>query len=153
PVTHAITVPTFRTLEARTNTELKFEHTLVLAAKPEKDDEKVETLVILTPHVVKSEKDAAKILADELAADVRRNENVRTVYVPLANNRAAQTNPYRGFEADATKAAILEIAKTTHLRVISDYSKADTELILDIVSVTKNVLNVNQKNEVREGEL
>ncbi|HEY1186812.1 MAG TPA: LPS assembly lipoprotein LptE [Gemmata sp.] len=79
--------------------------------------------------------------------------NIRTVYVPLFNNRAFQTTPYRGFEVDVTQAVVREIGKTTPFRVTSDVSKADTELLGNIVSIQKTLLNVNQQNQIREGEI
>ena len=79
--------------------------------------------------------------------------NIRTVYVPLFNNRAFQTTPYRGFEIDVTEAVIREIGKTTTFRVTSDPSKADTELLGNVVMIQKSILNMNQQNQIREAEV
>jgi len=89
----------------------------------------------------------------QAGADALYDQNIRTVYVPLFNNRAFQTTPYRGFEIDVTQAVISEIGKTTTFRVTSDCDKADTELLGNVVSITKPLLNRNQQNQVREAEV
>lgn len=94
-----------------------------------------------------------KIFGYQAGADALYDPNIRTVYVPLFNNRAFQTNPYRGFEVDVTQAVIREIGKTTSFRVTSDFQKADTELLGNIVSIYKNLLNRNQQNQIREAEV
>ena len=81
------------------------------------------------------------------------DQNIRTVYVPMFNNRAFQTTPYRGFEVDVTMAVVNEIGKTTSFRVTSNYETADTELLGNIVGITKQKLNTNQLNQVREAEI
>jgi hypothetical protein len=93
------------------------------------------------------------ILGYQVGADALYDENIRTVYVPLFNNRSFQTTPYRGFEVDLTLAVVREIGKTTSFKVTSDCDKADTELLGNIVSVSKNVQNLNQLNFLREGEV
>jgi hypothetical protein len=94
-----------------------------------------------------------RIFGYQAGADALYDQNIRTVYVPLFNNRAFQTAPYRGFEVDVTQAVIREIGKTTTFRVTSDCNKADTELLGNVVSITKVLLNRNQQNQVREAEL
>lgn len=94
-----------------------------------------------------------KIFGYQAGADALYDQNIRTVYVPLFNNRAFQTTPYRGFEVDVTQAVVREIGKTTSFRVTSDYEKADTELLGNVVSITKNILNRNQQNQVRQAEV
>ena len=94
-----------------------------------------------------------KIFGYQAGADALYDPNIRTVYVPLFNNRAFQTTPYRGFEVDVTQAVVREIGKTTSFRVTSDCDKADTELLGNIVSIFKNILNRNQQNQVREAEV
>jgi hypothetical protein len=89
----------------------------------------------------------------QVGAEAIYDQNIRTVYVPTFNNRAFQTTPYRGFEVDITEAVIREIGKTTTFKVTSDYERADTELLGNVVSIYKNVLNINPLNFVREGEL
>lgn len=93
------------------------------------------------------------LLGYHVGADALYDPNIRTVYVPLFNNRAFQTTPYRGFEVDVTQAVIREIGKTTSFRVSSDYNTADTELLGNIVSIQHNLLNRNQLNLTREAEL
>ncbi|MCE9564527.1 MAG: hypothetical protein K8U57_21015 [Planctomycetes bacterium] len=92
-------------------------------------------------------------LGYQLGADALYDCNIKTVYVPTFVNRAFQTNPYRGFENDITKAVIDEIGKTTSFRVTSNPDKADTELIGVVVQIYKNVNNRTQQNLLREGEL
>ena len=94
-----------------------------------------------------------KFLGYDLGAGALYDPNIRTVYVPLFNNRAFQTTPYRGFEVDVTQAVIREIGKTTSFRVTSDCDKADTELLGNVVSIQKQILNRNQQNQVREAEV
>ncbi|MCS6865477.1 MAG: LPS assembly lipoprotein LptE [Gemmataceae bacterium] len=93
------------------------------------------------------------LLGYQVGADALYDANIKTVYVPLFNNRAFQTTPYRGFEVDVTQAVIREIGKTTSFRVSSDYTTADTELLGNIVSIQHNLLNRNQLNLTREAEL
>ena len=78
---------------------------------------------------------------------------IRTVYVPMFNNRAFQTTPYRGFEVDMTMAVVHQISKTTRFRVTSNYETADTELLGNIVGFTKRKLGTNQLNQTREAEI
>jgi Lipopolysaccharide-assembly len=89
----------------------------------------------------------------QLGAGALYDPNIRTVYVPLFNNRAFQTTPYRGFEVDVTQAVVREIGKTTTFRVTSNPDKADTELLGNIISIQKTLLNRNQQNQIREGEV
>src|SRR5262245_48228899 len=94
-----------------------------------------------------------KIFGYQAGADALYDPNIKTVYVPLFNNPAFQTTPYRGFEVDVTQAVIREIGKTTTFRVTSDCQRADTELLGNIVAIFKNILNRNQQNQVREAEV
>src|SRR5215203_1869119 len=94
-----------------------------------------------------------KIFGYQAGADALYDPNIRTVYVPLFNNRAFQTTPYRGFEVDVTQSVIREIGKTTSFRVTSDCEKADTELLGNVVLIQKQILNRNQQNQVREAEV
>jgi hypothetical protein len=93
------------------------------------------------------------ILGYQFGAEKLYDQNIKTVYVPLFNNRAFETTPYRGFEVDITQAVITEIGKTTTFRVTSNYENADTELLGCLVSITKNLLNINPSNFIRESEL
>ncbi len=110
------------------------------------------TLAALAPLVTGC-RGGFKFLGYDVGAGALYDENIKTVYVPLFNNRAFQTTPYRGFEVDVTQAVIREIGKTTTFRVTSDYTRADTELLGNIVSITKTIQNVNQLNFLREGEV
>ncbi|VTR94609.1 signal peptide protein : Uncharacterized protein OS=Planctomyces maris DSM 8797 GN=PM8797T_14229 PE=4 SV=1: LptE [Gemmata massiliana] len=94
-----------------------------------------------------------QIFGYRAGADALYDPNIKTVYVPTFNNRAFQTTPYRGLEEDVTQAVIREIGKTTPFRVTSDVSRADTELLGNIVSISKTLLNRNQQNQLREGEI
>src|SRR5439155_11403864 len=93
------------------------------------------------------------IFGYQAGAGALYDPNIKTVYVPLFNNRAFQTTPYRGFEVDVTKAVVREIGAKTSFRVTSDPNKADTELLGNIVSIQKWALNRTQQNQIREGEL
>lgn len=88
-----------------------------------------------------------------LGADALYDEQIRTVYVPTVNNRAFQTTPYRGLEVDVTRAIVHEIGAKTPFKVVSDPERADTELLANIVSIEKTVLNRNSQNQIREGEV
>jgi hypothetical protein len=94
-----------------------------------------------------------KFLGYDVGAAALYDPNIRTVYVPLFNNRAFQTTPYRGFEIDVTQAVIREIGKTTTFRVTSDVATADTELLGNVVSIQKGLQNRNQQNQIREQEV
>ena len=91
-----------------------------------------------------------RIFGYKLGAGALYDPNIRSVYVPLFHNRAFQTTPYRGFEVDVTQAVIREIGKTTSFRVVSDPSRADTELLGNVVQIQKQIMNRNQQNMVRE---
>ena len=111
------------------------------------------TLAAVAPLPAVGCRSGYKFLGYDVGAGALYDPNVRTVYVPLFNNRAFQTTPYRGFEVDVTQAVIREIGKTTSFRVTSDCEKADTELLGNVVSIQKVLLNRNQQNQVREAEI
>lgn len=98
-------------------------------------------------------KNGYRVFGYQVGADALYDPNIRTVYVPIFNNRAFQTNPYKGFEVDVTQAVIREIGKTTAFRVTSDVSRADTELLGNVAFIQKELLNLNQQNQIREGEI
>jgi hypothetical protein len=77
----------------------------------------------------------------------------RTIYVPIFENRAFQSGPLRDLQYDLTKVVHQEIEQTTPWKVVHDRSRADTELLGMIVATPKQVINRNQLNEVREGEI
>jgi hypothetical protein len=93
------------------------------------------------------------IFGYQAGAGALYDQNIRTVYVPMFNNRGFQTTPYRGFEMNVTMAVVREIGKTTSFRVTSNYETADTELLGNIVGITKQKLNTNQLNQTREAEI
>ena len=53
---------------------------------------------------------------------------------------------------DLTRAVIREIEAKTPYKVVSDRSRADTELTGTVMSLMKNLVNRNQLNEIREAE-
>jgi hypothetical protein len=74
--------------------------------------------------------------------------SIRTVRVPIFQNATF----YRGLEFDVTRAVIRAIERDTPYKVVNGDCAADTELTGKIVTFTKNILNRNQLNEVREAE-
>jgi hypothetical protein len=79
--------------------------------------------------------------------------DIRTVYIPVFKNTAFLTSPNRGIEVDLTEAIVREInGRRTPMRVVSDCSKADTELVGTIIALNKNVLNRDRQNFARELE-
>lgn len=93
------------------------------------------------------------IFGYQVGAAALYDENISTVYVPVFNNRAFQTTPYRGFEVDVTQAVIRQIGAKTPYRVVSDPLKADTELLGNIVLITKEQMNRTQQNTIRDGNV
>lgn len=77
------------------------------------------------------------------------DDGIRTVYVPIFQNNTFR----RGIEYDLTRAVIREIEGKTPYKVTSDRCRADTELTGAIISANKQLLNRNQLNEIREGEI
>lgn len=79
--------------------------------------------------------------------------DIRTVYIPVFKNIAFLTSPNRGIEVDLTEAIVRELnGRRTPMRVVSDCSKADTELVGTIIALNKNVLNRDRQNFARELE-
>lgn len=95
----------------------------------------------------------ASVFGYKLGTKALYDDNVRSVYVPVFTNRTFQTTPYRGMEVDITQAVVREIESKTPFKVISDPDRADTELLGVIVGLDKAILNKNQQNLIREGEL
>jgi hypothetical protein len=81
------------------------------------------------------------------------DEKYRTIYVPIFENRVFQSGPLRGLEFDVTKAVQTEIERTSPYKVVHDRDRADTELLGTIMETPKHLINRNQLNEVREGEM
>ncbi len=98
-------------------------------------------------------KSTPTIFGYSLGASSLYDTSIQSVYVPMFANRAFQTTPYRGMEADITAAIVREIGSKTPYRVISDPDRADTELKGYIVSIDKTLVNRNQQNTIREGEV
>jgi hypothetical protein len=92
-------------------------------------------------------------LGYKLGSAALYDTNIKTVYVPVFNNRAFQTTPYRGIEVDITRAVVREIGAKTPFRVVSDTERADTEIKGVVVNISKNILNRNQQNLTREAEV
>ena len=76
------------------------------------------------------------------------DRTIQTVFVPIAQNVTFR----RGLEFYLTQAVIREIELKTPYKVVSDRACADTELTGNIISLTKQLLNRNQLNEIREAE-
>lgn len=96
---------------------------------------------------------AFTILGYEFGADKLYDTSIKSVYVPEFYNRAFQTTPYRGLEVEITKAVVREIGAKTPFKVISDPERADTELLGTVLTIDKWILNRNQQNEIREGDV
>lgn len=81
--------------------------------------------------------------------------DIRTVYVPVFKNTSViQTTPYRGVEVQITKAIVDELGSRSGApRVVSDPECADSELVGQLVSIQKRLLNQNLQGLARETEL
>jgi hypothetical protein len=110
-------------------------------------------LILAAPLAAAGCRGGFNLLGYQVGADALYDQNIRTVYVPLFNTRAFEPTPYRGIEVDITEAVVREIGRTTAFKVTSDCDRADTELLGNVVSIGKNILNLNQLNFLREGEL
>lgn len=110
-------------------------------------------LPLLLAALVGCQNGTPTLFGYQVGADALYDPCYKTVYVPMFHNRAFQTMPYRGLEAEITQAVVREIGAKTRLRVVSDPEKADTELIGVIVGIDKQLLNRNQQNTLREGEI
>jgi hypothetical protein len=76
--------------------------------------------------------------------------SIRTVYVPIAMNVTLR----RGLEFELTRALVREIeSKIPTMKVVSDRSCADTELLVKIVNQSKALMVFNQLGEIRDGQL
>jgi hypothetical protein len=82
------------------------------------------------------------------APDALYDPNIRTVFVPTFNNRAFQTEPYRGFEVDVTQAVIREIGRTTAFVGSPPTSGRRTPSCkATSVAILKTIQNLNQQNQ------
>ena len=80
--------------------------------------------------------------------------NIRSVYIPTFKLTAFITNPNRGIDVDVTEAVVQELAaRRSPMKIVSDPSRADTELIGTITAVNKLVLVRNSQNLNREAEI
>lgn len=93
------------------------------------------------------------VLGYRAGADALYDPNIKSVYVTMSYNRAFQTGPYRGMEVEITRAVVSEITARTRFKVISDGDRADTELRMNVVDITKNLVNRTQQNTIREADL
>src|SRR5262245_13219761 len=109
--------------------------------------------LLLVAGVVGCQNGNLRVLGYHVGADALYDPNIKTVYVPMFHNRAFQTTPNRGLEAEITAAVVREIGAKTRFKVVSDPDRADTELIGNIASIDKTLLNRNQDNTIREGEV
>jgi len=80
-------------------------------------------------------------------------ENIHTVYVPIFKNKAFQAGPLRGLEYELTRSVQRKIEQVTPYKVVHRREDADTELLGTIVKTDIAIINRNQLNEVREGEI
>ncbi len=79
--------------------------------------------------------------------------NIRSVYVPVFKNAAFVATPNRGLEVRLTEAVVNELnGRRTPMRVVSDPSQADTELVGTITAVLKPTYNRTFQNHNREFE-
>jgi hypothetical protein len=81
------------------------------------------------------------------------DERFRTIFVPIVENTAFQAGPLRGLEYLLTTELHKEIERSTPYKVVSNPERADTELRCRIVATPKRLINRNQLNEIREGEM
>jgi len=76
----------------------------------------------------------------------------KTMRIPLVKNRTNYiVTPVVGIEMDLHRALVREVSLRTPYRVT--HLEADTELSVTIRSVTKELINYTQQNNVREAEL
>ena len=76
------------------------------------------------------------------------NTDIRTVYVPIAKNDTY----LRGVEFDLTREVVNALG-TSPYRVTSDRNRADTELLMKVVSNRKSTILLNQLGETRDVEI
>lgn len=80
--------------------------------------------------------------------------SIRSVYVPVFKLNTFVTTTERRLDVDLTDEVVREIGRRkTPMRVVSDPTRADTELIGTIVNVQKTVLTRNPENLTREAEM
>ena len=80
--------------------------------------------------------------------------NIRSVYIPIFKMMAFDASPYRGLDSQITEAIGRELnSRHSPIRVVSDPSCADTELIGTVTQINKISQNRNQYNQNREYDL
>ncbi|MGL6075987.1 MAG: hypothetical protein ACRC8S_17660 [Fimbriiglobus sp.] len=80
--------------------------------------------------------------------------NIRSVYIPVFKNPIFATTPFRGNEVQLTEEIVQELnRRKTPIRVVSDPSRADTELIGTISSISKAPITNSLSNFPREYEV
>ncbi|HEV3440568.1 MAG TPA: LPS assembly lipoprotein LptE [Gemmata sp.] len=92
------------------------------------------------------------IFGYQLGTDVLSDAGIKTVFVHTFAN-SPETGPFRGIEVSISAEAIRQIEQRTPFKVVPDSVKADTELICNIVSIQKNILNATSQNATREFEV
>jgi hypothetical protein len=84
--------------------------------------------------------------------------DIKTVRVPIFKNVLYRDSTTQGIEFQITEAVIREIEANTPYKVVNkrpildDCTPADTELTGTVVQLSKNVINRNGINEIREAE-
>jgi hypothetical protein len=112
------------------------------------------SLAALAPAAVAGcRSDGLTIFGYRVGANALYDTNIRTVYVPLFQNRAFQWMPFRRIEVDITEEVVRQINAVTPYHTTSDCDRADTELLGTVVGLSKTILNRSQQNQVREGEV
>lgn len=81
------------------------------------------------------------------------DEQFKTIYVPVFQNRAFQSGPLRGLENELTVAVQRQIEQVTNYKIVSYRDGADTELLVTIINTPQSIFNRNQLNEVRGAEM
>src|SRR5947209_17974609 len=72
---------------------------------------------------------------------------IKTVYVPIFQCKIMLDETRRQIPFDLTRAVIREIEAKTPYKVVSDCSRADTQLTGTVMTLTKALVNRNQLNE------
>jgi Lipopolysaccharide-assembly len=76
---------------------------------------------------------------------------IRSVYIPTIKNPVFHTEPFRGLEVDLTEEIVREVnRRRSPIRIVSDPTKADSELVGTITAITKGPLSTNLSNFPRE---
>jgi len=80
--------------------------------------------------------------------------NIRSVYIPVFQLNALVATTERHLDVELTEEIVRELGRRKcPIRVVSDPTRADTELVGTIVQVRKNIVNRNPSNLTREAEM